>query len=459
MKKIFYSFLIFIQIGSLRSEAGELIEYNHQATMTSEDINIILWLAGQTQSAIYGVSIYDIKYETAGEGGYLDTLGGLVIFPHSLTKAFPILSYHHGTAVADASAPSITGLSSDNQEVLLISLITAPKGFITLFPDYEGLGDPDKFHPYIIAESYTHAAVNMVRAVKELSTALHSENPFQFNDQLHLIGYSEGGYATMAIQRGIESNYSDEFNITISCPMAGPYDLSETMVDHFLSIPDYPRPFYVPFVLTSQLWYYQGEDTDFGEFFEPFWADTLPALFNGTFSGDYIDALLPDNPLDIILPEVLEEFTNNDDHFLRASFAENTLLDWTPVSPTFIFHGLGDDIVPYQNAQIAYDSFIENGAENVTLTLFSENLGGHVEVAPTCLFAGFELIEDYQAISPKGDMDSDGFITFDDVDLLTESILLENGITEYQWWAGDYDSDNSHSIFDLLGASDAIEVD
>ena len=35
-------------------------------------------------------------------------------------------------------------------------------------------------------------------------------------------------------------------------------------------------------------------------------------------------------------------------------------------------HGIGDDIVPYQNAQIVYDDFLNNGAENVELILFPE---------------------------------------------------------------------------------------
>ena len=32
-------------------------------------------------NAVYDISIYDILYETEGETGYADTLGGLVIFP------------------------------------------------------------------------------------------------------------------------------------------------------------------------------------------------------------------------------------------------------------------------------------------------------------------------------------------------------------------------------------------
>jgi len=450
-------FFFVILSGSLKSEPGQLIDYTHQSTMTQDEIIFILWFAGFDPVADFGISVYDIKYETEGEGGYIDTLSGLVAFPHSPIEAFPILSYQHGTAVNDASAPSLAGLTMDNPEVLIISLVTAPLGFITLFPDYEGLGDPNKFHPFIIAESYTHSVINMVRAVKQLSAELEGDDQFQFNDQLFLIGYSEGGYATMAVQRGIELNFSDEFTITTSCPMAGPYDLAGTMVDYFLSIPSYPKPFYVPFVLTSHLWYYQGEDVDFGDYFEPFWADTLPSLFDGTHFGDEIDALMPENPLDIILPDVLEEFTNNEDHFFRQTLQLNTLLDWIPMSPTYLYHGIGDDIVPFQNAQVAYDTFVSNGADSVTLTLYPEEMGGHGEVATTCLFAGFDVISDRQAISPKGDLNSDSYITVQDVDLILDSIVHETDLTDFQWWAGDCDYDDQHSVIDLLMVADLID--
>ena len=173
--------------------------------------------------------------------------------------------------------------------------------------------------------------------------------------------------------------------------------------------------------------------------------------------GNEIDALMPENPLDILLPEVLDDFTNNEDHFFRVSLGENTLLDWTPQSPTYFFHGMGDDIVPYENAQVTYDTFVANGAPNISLTLFSEELGGHAEVAPTCLSAGYNVILDYQAISPKGDLNSDGLITIEDVNDLMESILIENDLTEFQWWAGDCDYDDQHSVMDLLMVADLIE--
>ncbi len=450
-------FFFMILSGSLKSEPGQLIDYNRQTMMTQDDINFILWFAGFDPVAVYDISVYDIHYESHSENGTVDTLAGLVIIPNSPTEAFPIFTYQHGTVILDSQAPSITGISADNVEILMISLISAPSGFITVIPDYTGIGDPDKYHPYIIANSHTEALVNMIRSVKQLSIELEGNDGFQCNDQLFLAGYSDGGYATLASQKGIQIDYSDELSVTASFPMAGPYDLSGTMVDYFLSEPEYTQPYYVPYVLTSHLWYYQGLDVDFAEYFEPFWADTLPSLFDGTHPGSEINELMPENPLDILLDDVLEEFENDEDHFFRQSLEENTLLDWVPESPTYFYHGMGDDIVPYENAQVAYNTFIDNGATDVSLELFPEALGGHSDVAVTCLLAGYTVILEYQRISPKGDMNSDGLVSLIDLTLLSESILVENNITEFQWWAGDCDYDDQHSVMDLLMVADLIE--
>ncbi len=55
------------------------------------------------------------------------------------------------------------------------------------------------------------------------------------------------------------------------------------------------------------------------------------------------------------------------------------------------------------------------------------------------------------------DIIGDGSLFTEDMDLLSESILFENDLTEFQWWAGDIDYDESHSVFDLLRLSDLLE--
>ena len=186
------------------SESGDLIEYNFQNTLSISTINIFLnGLGNNTSNALYPISIYDIKYESVDQNGIIDTLSGLISFPQSNIEAFPILAYQHGTLILDSQAPSITGMSVDNLEILLVGLATTPSGFITVMPDYVGLGDPEKYHPYTIADPHTRALIDMIRASKELSSILQGENTFHFNEQLFLIGYSDGGYATLASQKGI----------------------------------------------------------------------------------------------------------------------------------------------------------------------------------------------------------------------------------------------------------------
>ena len=93
----------------------------------------------------------------------------------------------------------------------------------------------------------------------------------------------------------------------------------------------------------------------------------------------------------------------------------------------------------------------------MNLILYPTFYGGHTTVALTCIIDGFDVIQNYQVICPKGDLSGDGNLAIDDIEYLKESILLENSLTEFQWWAGDLDSDLFHSIFDLLLLSDLIQ--
>ena len=105
-------------------------------------------------------------------------------------------------------------------------------GYVYVEPDYLGLGDSSGMHPYQIKEPYGTCVVDLLRAAKQYDL---QNDEFMINEQLFLVGYSEGGYATMAAHQIIERDYNDEFIITASLPMAGAYSMSEIMVDVMLS--------------------------------------------------------------------------------------------------------------------------------------------------------------------------------------------------------------------------------
>lgn len=49
------------------------------------------------------------------------------------------------------------------------------------------------------------------------------------------------------------------------------------------------------------------------------------------------------------------------------AFEENSLTDWTPQTPTYMYHGDMDTTVPYVNSVVTYDTFIANGARENTI--------------------------------------------------------------------------------------------
>ena len=77
---------------------------------------------------------------------------------------------------------------------------------------------------------------------------------------------------------------------------------------------------------------------------------------------------------------------------MKISFSAKNLLEYVakliPQSPVHFYHGLGDEIVPYENTQITYDFFLEGGAQEVSMTLYPASYGGHGEVASVALLAG-----------------------------------------------------------------------
>ncbi|MEL1232879.1 MAG: dockerin type I repeat-containing protein [Candidatus Neomarinimicrobiota bacterium] len=443
-----YTFILFLIHWVIKGDPGDLIDYNFQENISLDVIQTGLIIAGGGlgfSPPEFTISTYDIRYESQKPDGNLDTLSGLVAIPNSTTQAFPILSYQHGTGILDTDAPSITGLSLFNVEILAVGFLATSSGFITIFPDYVGMANPNVYHPYHIKDSYVRAVLHMIRAVKQLSQTLINEGSFQYNDQLFLAGYSEGGYATLAAQAGIEQLNNEEFHITASFPMAGAYDLAGTMVDYFLSEPEYENPYYVPYVLTSHVWYYQGINTDLNIYFEPYWAETLPDLYNGTFSGAQINNMLPDNVLDILI---------DDDHFLRQTLSQNTLLDWVPNSPTYLYHGLADDQVPHENSVVAYNTFQSNGASNVVLELLPESAGGHTSAAIPSIISGYNLMTEYMMINQKGDMDGDGDVTLIDQAYLSAMIINDLYSTDFQFWLANLNYDSEINVIDILMISD-----
>ncbi|MFO0359299.1 MAG: lipase family protein, partial [Flavobacteriales bacterium] len=222
----------------------QITEYSLETHFTEASINIYMQVLGipsgllEVQSE---VDFYKIKYMTPHPDGSMVEVSGALCVPSDLDCPLPMGSYQHGTISARDEAPS-----NPNGEAL-IGVLYAAVGYIIVMPDYIGLGDSPLLHPYVHADSQASTSLDMIRAARDLQSTLG----YTWDEQLFLFGYSQGGHATAALQRLIETEFGDEFTITGSAPMSGPYDISGVQAGVLTSDQVYPTPGYLPYVVLS----------------------------------------------------------------------------------------------------------------------------------------------------------------------------------------------------------------
>ncbi len=287
--------------------------------------------------------LYVMEYMTVDTKGQLTVASGIVVIPTPVVERLPIVSFQHGTAVKRSSVPSEGSI-----EHTLIGMLFSGDGYISVMPDLVGLGSSAGLHPYLIADVSAFAVIDMLRAVTRWSTT----QVWEVSNQVYLTGYSSGGYTAMAAHRAIESDYSDEFTVVASAPMAGPYDLSGTMLELMLQDTSYPQPYYLPYILLSYTEAYDLYASP-SDFLASPYDVTLPPLFNGTHGADEINDAMPQVPIQIIRKDVVQAVKDNPDHPFVQRLRENDLINWTPRSQMRLYHCAADEIVPIENSQVA----------------------------------------------------------------------------------------------------------
>ena len=305
----------------------------------------------------YPVDIYKVIYSTVSFDSTQTYASGALIVPAGHPCRMPLVSYQHGTVLKRQDVPS------RNTGEIIVGIGLATDGYACCMADYLGLGDsPIPLHPYIHAASEASACLDMIRATKESCDSLGVE----LNDQLFLVGYSQGGHSTAALQRLIETRFSDELTITASCPMSGPYDVSGIQSEVITNDSVFSQPAFLPFVMFSYDEVYHVIYDDHQVFNAPY--DTiLRPLFNGNYSTGDVNNVMPAIPNLVLNPAMLDSFRMDPDHYFRVALRDNDVVDWTPQAPTRICYCNGDEQVDYRNAIVAYDKWVMNGAPNVDI--------------------------------------------------------------------------------------------
>ena len=170
----------------------------------------------------------------------------------------------------------------------------------------------------------------------------------------------------MAFQKVVEADPAlhKEFPITASAPMSGAYDL--TGVQEEVMFQPYSHPGYLPYLLFSYQEVYNLYP-DIRTAFKAPYDSLLPPMFNGEYSMDEVNRVMPSIPKDAIRPEVIKAYQEDVNFPFKVALQENSTIDWVPKAPMMLCYCEGDEQVNYLNSVVAYKAMKELGSKHLRL--------------------------------------------------------------------------------------------
>jgi hypothetical protein len=309
----------------------------------------------------YGVDIYEVVYMAPWVDGTMIRASGLYFVPKMKKgEKLPVAVYHHGTQLERRRE------SFDKSAQQGISFGMAADGYITLMPDYYGIGDGDKVHLYQHAWSEAMSTVYMLFAMDQLNKILGIER----KNDIYLTGYSQGGHATMAAHKFLQDLNNPLYKVVASAPLSGAYDMSGVQAE--VMFKEYSQPFYLPYLLVSLDHAYDVWDGDIYEIFRSPYDTIIPPFFKGERNLREFNKVLPAVPADMLKPELVQEFVDNPEFPARKKIEKNNLYNWVPEAPMLLCYCEGDEQVYYKNSLVAHDWMTKNGAKDVRLRKLSD---------------------------------------------------------------------------------------
>lgn len=286
-------------------------------------------------------------------------LSGKLILPESGRIKNLILVSHY-TIGANYECPS---------ETFPLEAIFASKGYAVMLADYIGFGvTADHVHPYMHTESTARSVVDMALAVKPY---LEHIGRAPESDAVYLVGYSQGGSTTLAVMDLIQDEYSHIFPIKQVYAGGGPYDLAATF-DVSMEEGETGIPCAIPMIVQGVN---IGEqlNLDMSNFFKPRLLENYEDWINSkTYTVHQINEKIQSRNLHDIMTDEGRDKHNGETARLYQALLANSVLNFLPNAPIFLFHSREDKTVPFINALKAEEHF-----KNYHLRLDFGNYGRH----------------------------------------------------------------------------------
>jgi len=310
------------------------------------------------------------------------TLSGKVMLPKGRKPKRLILVSHY-TVGSNAEAPS----NCFSLEGVLVKL-----GYGLIIPDYRGYGvTADQIHPYLVMMETALNVTDMYFAVRDWLKAVDM-SPEQ--DDIYLMGYSQGGATTMAVQYLCEMIYSDpksEYYIPVHRVFAGggPYDVKATY-ERFVNTDTAGYPVAVPLVIQGMI---KGNNLNvkIEDLVRPELCSQLLEWVNcKKYTTAQINTMIGTKVTHEILTQEAMDQTSANVAELYKAMMENSVVsyNWEPENSVYMIHSMDDEVVPYANAANAKAKW-----KNSNITYNFGHYGTHVKTALRFIYSVQSLLK------------------------------------------------------------------
>ncbi len=307
------------------------------------------------------LSVYDYKpvqgikmvYNTVDHENKSLEASGYLFIPEGFDVNLPLVSVQHGTISSNDQAPTNSSLG---QNEMTFGVVLSSLGAIVAISDYVGYGSSrDHKHPYMHKENLARSSYDFLHAANEYL----GREDIKTNGELFLAGYSEGGYATMALHQLIEKE--NKFKVTHSLPGAGAYDLTAFSKEIFAK--DEELPFMSTYVWVLEVYneLFESLKNPLDTYFNEPYASNLSNL--NEINAPIDSTLINFNPQILFKKEIIDEVVNGEDSALTKVIALNNTHDWKPEAEITLFHGTADSFVFPLNSLSALDKIKAKGGE------------------------------------------------------------------------------------------------
>jgi pimeloyl-ACP methyl ester carboxylesterase len=349
----------------------EIVPLGSYGTLRS---NFLLWLAGVKDIRVANrVDCYRVVYSSTDESGQRVKLSGLLALPRAVTPKH-LVSFQHGTTSNADLVPS--NLSTDG---LAAALVFAGNGYALIAPDYPGLGVSKGPHPYYVAADTARAVIDMIHSARHIH-GVPNVAPF-------LVGFSEGGYASLATQRALEA--ADE-KVSATAAIAGAFNLRSVGVPWTLQGASPQASIYMA------LWV-RGYATRYGHSLDsaltPEYAALVPTLLDTPHKTDDIIRALPRDPRALFQPPVLAAIADGGDHWLVHALQKNDMGDWTSRSPIRLYYGTRDVDVPPEESLTAARQMTARGSDVQAIDLGPRDHDQSVLAAAPLILSWLQMLQ------------------------------------------------------------------